>query len=56
MVGIDDKHQITATFVASLSGHFLPVQLVYEGKTTKYHPVVEFLEGLACDSCTKPLV
>ena len=41
VAGIDDKRQITATFAASLSGHFLPVQLVYEGKMTKCHPTVE---------------
>ena len=29
VVGIDDKRQITATFAASLSGNFLPVQMVY---------------------------
>ena len=42
--GIDDKHQITATFAASLSGCFLPVQLVYEGKTTRCHPAIDFPE------------
>jgi len=35
VIGIDDKRQITATFAASLSGNFLPVQMVYQGKTTK---------------------
>ena len=45
VIGIDDKCQITATFATSLSGHFLSVQLVYEGKTTKCHPAVEFPEG-----------
>ena len=45
VIGIDDKRQITVTFAASLSGNFLPVQLVYEGKTTKCHPAVEFPEG-----------
>ena len=45
VVGIDNKCQITATFVASLSGHFLPVQLLCEGKPTKCHPAVEFPEG-----------
>ena len=37
---IDDKRQITATFVISMSGEFLPIQVIYEGKTkiclTKY--------------------
>ena len=45
VVGIDDKRQITATFAASLSGNFLPVQLVYEGKTTKCHQAIKFSEG-----------
>ena len=45
VAGIDDKRQITATFAASLSGNFLPVQMVYEGKTTKCHPSVKFPEG-----------
>ena len=45
VVGIDDKHQITATFAASLSGNFLPVQMVYEGKTIKCHPSVKFPDG-----------
>ena len=33
MMGIDNKRQMTAVFGASLSGNFLPPQLVYEGKT-----------------------
>ena len=40
--GIEDKRQITATFAASLSGSFLPVQLVYQGKTSKCHPSIDF--------------
>ena len=39
--GIEDKQQITATFAASLSGSFLPVQLVYQGKTSKCHPSID---------------
>lgn len=45
MAGIDVKHQIAATFGASLSGNFLPMQLVYEGKTTRCHPAVHFSDG-----------
>ena len=41
VAGIDDKRQITATFAASLSGNFLPVQLAYEDKTTRCHPSVD---------------
>ena len=40
--GIEDKKQITATFAASLTGTFLPVQLVYQGKTSKCHPSIDF--------------
>ena len=45
VVGIDKKCQIKTAFVASLLGHFLPVQLLYEGKATKCHPAVEFPKG-----------
>ena len=38
LIGQDDKRQITATFAGSLTGNFLPIQLVYEGKTTRCHP------------------
>ena len=31
--GLNDKRQITAVFCASLAGEFLPVQLIYQGKT-----------------------
>ena len=30
---LNDKRQITAVFCASLVGEFLPVQLIYQGKT-----------------------
>jgi len=42
VAGIDSK---CATFAASLSGIFLPVQLVYEDKTSRYHPAIDFLDG-----------
>ena len=34
VVGKDYKHQITAIFGISMGGDFLPIQLVYHGKTT----------------------
>ena len=40
--GLDDKRQITAVFAASLIGDFLPMQLVYQGKTDAYHPSYKF--------------
>ena len=36
--GINDKRQITAVFGGSLTGDFLPVQLVYEGTTLRCYP------------------
>ena len=38
IAGIDDKRQLTAVFAGTLAGDFLPVQLVYKGKTTKCLP------------------
>ena len=37
--GIDDKRQITATFAVSMSGEFLPIQVIYEGKTKIFHRI-----------------
>ena len=42
VVGKDDKHQITAIFGISMSGGFLSIQLVYQGKTTKCLPSFDF--------------
>ena len=40
--GKDNKRQITAVFGCSLTGDFLPLQLIYQGKTTKCLPQVQF--------------
>ena len=40
--GVDDKSQITATFAVSLTGKFLPVQLIYKGKTKHSLPKFKF--------------
>ena len=37
MVGINDKRQITAVFCGTMLGEFLPVQLIYQGKTDRCH-------------------
>ena len=39
--GVDDKHQITATFAVS-TGEFLPIQLIYAGKTEQSLPKYSF--------------
>ena len=45
MIGVNDKRQITAVFCGTLAGDFLPVQLVYKGKTSRCHPQFEFPPG-----------
>ena len=42
IAGLQDKRQITAIFAGSLSGEFLPIQLVYQVKTEKCYPAVTF--------------
>ena len=42
IVGADDKRQITAVFTVSMAGDFLPVQLIYQGKTSKCLPPYVF--------------
>ena len=42
IAGSTDKRMITTTFVITLTGDFLPVQLIYGGKTTKSLPPVKF--------------
>ena len=42
---LDDKHQITGTFVVNLSGEFLTIQLIYTGQTDLCHPKVQFPKG-----------
>ena len=45
IANLDDKRQITGTLVSNLSGEFLPIQLIYTGKTDLCHPKVEFTKG-----------
>ena len=40
--GAVDKRRITATFAATMSGLFLPMQLLYGGKTNQCHPKYAF--------------
>lgn len=36
--GLTDTRNITLTFVVTLSGEFLPMQVIYQGKTTASQP------------------
>ena len=38
VAGIDDKRQITAVLAVTLDGNFLPVQLIFQGKTSACLP------------------
>ena len=40
--GIDNKHQITAIFCGTLTGDFLPLQIIYKGKSQRCHPKFTF--------------
>ena len=42
IVGVSDKRQITAVFAGTLSGTFLPPQIIYKGKTKACLPKVTF--------------
>ena len=42
MQGYGTKSQITAVFGGTLSGDFLPIQVVYKGKTKRCHPKFAF--------------
>ena len=44
IAGLTDKRQITAVFCGNMNGEFLPIQLIYAGKTKRCHPRFEFPE------------
>ena len=44
ITGLNDKRMITAVFCGTLTGDFLPIQLVYQGKMDRCHPKYNFLE------------
>ena len=41
----DDKRQITAVLAASMAGEYLAPQLLFQGKTERCHPKVDFPKG-----------
>ena len=46
IAGSTEKKTTTLTFVIALNGAFLPIQAIYEGKTTRCLPQVKFPESL----------
>ena len=52
--GLTDKRASTLTFIVSLTGEFLPMQVIYRGKTTASHPRgFMFPEGYCVSQSTK---
>ena len=51
--GTADKRSITGTFAISLHGEFLPMQLIYGGKTTQSLSKVEFPSGFCLSANPK---
>ena len=47
IVGANDKRPITATFSITFDNKFLPMQLIYKGKTNQSLPKVDFLDGFS---------
>ena len=45
IAGVDNKRQFTAVFTGAMSGEFLPVQLIYQGKTKACLPKVKLPDG-----------
>ena len=42
IIGANDKRMITAVFCGSLAANFLPLQIIYGGKTERCHPRFQF--------------
>ena len=42
VIGADDKGQIAAVFAGSITGEFLPPQLIHQGTTTRCLPSIKF--------------
>ena len=47
IAGATDKRKITAAFAITLSGNFLPMQLICEGKTVQSLPRFQFPNSLS---------
>lgn len=51
--GLSDKRSMTATFTITLSGSFLPMQLIYGGKTNQSLPKFDFPESFSLSANPK---
>ena len=56
LIGKGKKKQITGTFTVTKTGEFLPMQIIYEGKTVRCHPQgIKFPEGFNITHTPKSL-
>ena len=47
IIGSSDKRSITGTFIITLDGQFLPMQLIYGGKTLQSLPKFKFPDSFS---------
>ena len=45
VAALNDKRQFTSTLAVTMSGEFLPPQIIYQGKTERCHPTYAFPKG-----------
>lgn len=53
IIGSADKRSITGTFIVTLGGQFLPMQLIYGGKTVQSLPRSKFLDSFCLSANPK---
>ena len=53
IAGLSDKRSITATFTVTVNGTFLPMQLIYGGKTNQSLPKFDFPESFSLSADPK---
>ena len=53
LAGAADKRAITATFAQTLDDSFLPMQLIYKGKTSQSFPKITFPDGFSLSANEK---
>ena len=51
--GLSDKRSITVTFIITLNGIFLPIQLIYGGKTVQSLPKFKLPKGFSLSANLK---
>ena len=42
IAGLDDKQEFTVVLAVNMAGEYLPPQILYQGKTERCNPTIEF--------------